>query len=207
MTGRLSVDALEDLARQFVDLDASRPAPSPARWRVRGARRVVVLVGALLVASTSLAVGAATGVFDRQPDGLVRQSAPKSIARGSDQRFGAWSAVIYGSDQGLCLDVTVQRNIDGDQLTSGSCGGEHAIAHDGGGPMAPGTFFYGLAPFAATRVTVRAPGAPAVTVPTFRVNPDVGAFFFASVTNNAETAQATPTDDHGRPVGPSVFAP
>jgi hypothetical protein len=208
MNDRLSVDALEDLGRQFAGLQhQSTPSRALRRRSVEGVRRVGLLVGVLLLATASLAIGAATGVFDRQPDGLVRQSEPKTIARGSDERFGAWSAVIYGSDQGLCLDVKVQRNISQDPLTSGSCGGSHAIAHDGGGPFAPGTFFYGLAPFNATKVVLHAPGAPAVTVPTYRVNPDVGAFFFVGVKVNAETARATPLDASGKPMSPSVFAP
>jgi hypothetical protein len=204
MSDRPAIDALEDLGQQFGRLERAGRPVRDARRRVPA---VAILVGAVLVGSTSLAVAAATGVFDRQPDGLVRQSVPRTIASGNDELFGRWSAVTYSSDQGLCLDVTVEHNIAEESLMSGSCGGDHAITRDGGGPVAAKTFLYCLAPYAASNVKLQVQGEPAVTVPTHPVSPDIGAFYFVSLDKNVGKAEAVPLSAIGAPVGPALFSP
>jgi hypothetical protein len=206
MSDPLAIDALERLGQQFQRLEERAPeVPGRARRPRRRGPVVGILVGAALIASTSVGVAAVTGVFDRQPDGLVRQSVPRTVAHGTDGLFGAWSAVTYASDRGLCLDVTVEHNLAEEPLMSGSCGGEHALARDGGGLDAPKTFLYGLAPYEAAEIRVQAEGRPAVTVPAHPIDRDTGSFFFVSIAAAVEAAKAVPLARDGAPVGPPVF--
>jgi hypothetical protein len=205
MSDRLAFDALEDLGQQLSRLERRAAGPSaPTRRRVP---TVAIVVAAIFAGSTSLAIAAATGVFDRQPDGLIRRSVPQTIAKGDDPLFGRWSAVTYESDHGLCLDVTVEHNIADESMMSGSCGGGHGFAQDGGGPTVPKAFFYGLAPYAATKVRLEIKGESPMTIATHRVSPDVGAFYFASVERNVDNAQVVPLSASSDPVGPALSAP
>jgi hypothetical protein len=205
MSDRLTIDALEDLGQQFQRLE-QRAAGSTRQARgTRGLPTVAIMVGTVLIASTSVGVAAVTGVFDRQPDGLIRQSVPRTVAHGTDKLFGTWSAVTYSSDQGLCLDVTVEHNLGDEPLMSGSCGGGHALARDGGGQDAPKTFFYGLAPYQAAKVKVQAKGEPAVTVATHPIGPDIGSFYFVSIDKNVDRATAISLTAAGTQLGPPVF--
>jgi hypothetical protein len=214
MRDRLSIDALEHLGQQFHDLDelesAGEDSASIKRSRVRGRRvsRVGFLVAALLAVSTSLAVAAVNGIFDRQPDGLVRESKPRTVARGTDPLFGTWKAVTYMSDRGLCLDVTVEHNIADEALMSGSCGGDHSISRDGGAPgRADKTFFYGLAPFDAATVAVRPKGGQEVAVAVHPIDREMGSFYLVSIDRLVESGEATAFGPSGTQLGSPVYTP
>ncbi|HEX8205534.1 MAG TPA: hypothetical protein VF587_05695 [Solirubrobacteraceae bacterium] len=190
----------EELARVAREAEGRRRR-SPAR-PLRGRAALLAGLAALLLAGAATA--AVTGVFEREPDGLVGATDKGVVGAGRTERGTEWQLMHAQEGGSFCLALRVLTEGEPAPGTHATCGG--MTPGTPGAAIGAGavdeTLLFGTVPDEASAVEISADGAPAVAAVVDDDSGITGKFFVIELPHAQRSALSLSLlDDRGQAIG------